>query len=235
MVKKSHQYWWTRLIGYVKVKFQQHKAKKEQEPPSDRAARLTSHATFWMALFTFVLSITSVVTVCVLRNQLKAMRIDQRAWISVATPRTKPPVNDPILHIKTITITNTGKTPALQLTAHLFVEVVPNGSQPHFAGGIPHMVYIAGAVFPNNPEELLVPRLQFKQGNSGDTEDLPISAGERDALKEGRAWLATYGLLDYWDVFKKQHWTQFCNWDNYKAGVWYSAQGCSEYNNVDGE
>lgn len=44
------------------------------ETPTDRAARLTATATVWMAVFTFALAATSILTIWVLINQLKEMR-----------------------------------------------------------------------------------------------------------------------------------------------------------------
>jgi hypothetical protein len=97
------------------------------------------------------------------------------------------------------------------------------------------MIYTVGAVTPNDPEELKIPRFRFKAGGSTDTEEFPLTQEERNALTEGRAWLATHGRVEYWDVYNKSHWVQFCNWDSFKPGLQYSAQGCSEYNNTDGE
>jgi hypothetical protein len=94
---------------------------------------------------------------------------------------------------------------------------------------------VVGAVIPNNPDELEIRRLRFKLDSAGETEESPITPDERTALSEGKAWLATFGLVEYDDVFKKRHWTQFCDWSQFKPGIQYSAQGCSEYNNVDGE
>lgn len=57
----------------MKCKFQERRTKKENETPADRAARVTATATYWMALFTFVLAVVGVATLCVLRIQLKEM------------------------------------------------------------------------------------------------------------------------------------------------------------------
>lgn len=49
-------------IGYVKRKFQERKAKYEQESTADRAARRTAAATWWIAAFTIILALVSAKT-----------------------------------------------------------------------------------------------------------------------------------------------------------------------------
>lgn len=49
--------WGGRLIGYIKRKRHERKAKKEKETSVERAARLTSQATIWIAVFTVAMAI----------------------------------------------------------------------------------------------------------------------------------------------------------------------------------
>jgi hypothetical protein len=49
-------------IGYVKRKLEERRAKRKQESPADRAARITALATFWIAGFTLVLAVLSGLT-----------------------------------------------------------------------------------------------------------------------------------------------------------------------------
>jgi hypothetical protein len=64
---------WIRLVGYVKRKAEQHRAKKEQESSTDRAARRTAWATIAIAFFTLVQVGVGIVTWTVLNGQLKEM------------------------------------------------------------------------------------------------------------------------------------------------------------------
>jgi hypothetical protein len=64
---------WQRLVGYIKTKMDERRAKKEKENPTDRAAHVTASATKWMAVFTFILAISSGLTLCILHNQLTEM------------------------------------------------------------------------------------------------------------------------------------------------------------------
>ena len=73
-VKQFIEKWWAWLTGYVKRKMQERAAKKKQETPSDRAARITATATVWMAIFTFALVLVTVGTLVNLKIQLREMR-----------------------------------------------------------------------------------------------------------------------------------------------------------------
>lgn len=64
---------WVRFVGYIKRKVNERKAKKQNETPTDKAARRTAVATIWMAIFTFVLASTSGFTIWILKNQLTEM------------------------------------------------------------------------------------------------------------------------------------------------------------------
>ncbi len=58
---------------YIKNWREERRARKEQETPADRAARVTANATVWMAVFTLFLFLLNGATVWILKNQLKEM------------------------------------------------------------------------------------------------------------------------------------------------------------------
>jgi hypothetical protein len=64
---------WVRFVGKIESKLQERKAKKAAETPVDRAARITATATVWMAAFTAVLVAVGILTLYVLKTQLKEM------------------------------------------------------------------------------------------------------------------------------------------------------------------
>jgi hypothetical protein len=61
-VKKPRHGWRTGFVSYIKHKVDERAAKKQQETPTDKAARITAKATAWMAGFTFILAATSAMT-----------------------------------------------------------------------------------------------------------------------------------------------------------------------------
>lgn len=59
--------------SWLQRKWNERQERMRTEQPVDRAARLTATATVWMALFTFILVLTSIGTVVILKNQLTEM------------------------------------------------------------------------------------------------------------------------------------------------------------------
>lgn len=62
---------WTRLIGYIKRKVKDRRAKKQRESTAEKAARRTAWATVWIAFFTFVSIAVSSGTLWILKLQVK--------------------------------------------------------------------------------------------------------------------------------------------------------------------
>lgn len=73
IVEANRETRWVRFVGYIKRKANERRTKKQNETPTDKAARRTAVATIWMAIFTFVLASTSGLTILILKNQLKEM------------------------------------------------------------------------------------------------------------------------------------------------------------------
>jgi hypothetical protein len=192
-----------------------------------------SSTTDW--LLVFFNSVLAVVTICqfvIIGNQLDVMRRDERAWITV---KIKSDTTIQPIPSGKITITNVGKTPALHLDSVFWIEVIPNGQEPHFGGavGMPNETFTAGAVIPQDPVDFQLTR-QKSNPSGGSLEDYALSDAEKKSLELGDAWLAIYGVARYQDVFGSSHWTQVCVWSSYlKAFHIYSARSCSDFNSVD--
>jgi hypothetical protein len=206
--------------------------KKEQ--PMRLCERLTrGYVTNWLlVIFTAALAATAVYQFLILRGQLDVMRKDQRAWINIPPPKTEPLITDD-LHIRWITLINTGKTPARHIAGNLFVEIIPNGGEPHFRGEFPHTTFTVGSILPNYPIPAPITRTRFGIGSNEQMEEYPITPEEKRELEQGEAWLTEHGMIEYMDIFKVQHWVKFCFWHNFKVGAGYSARSCSNYNDVD--
>jgi len=65
-INAPRPHWRIRLVSYIKRKVHERRTKKEKESPADKAARVTASATRWMAIFTVVLAIVAILTLCVL-------------------------------------------------------------------------------------------------------------------------------------------------------------------------
>jgi hypothetical protein len=119
-IGQCRDHWWLRFIGYVKRNIDKRAAKKQQEKPADKAARVTATATKWMAFFTFVLCLSSIATIYVLKNQLAEMRATERPWLSIDTGRlTGFGFQDDVGAYAAfdLGVSATGQTPALHIRA----------------------------------------------------------------------------------------------------------------------
>jgi hypothetical protein len=176
----------------------------------------------------------------------QAMKIDQRAWLEsrdensrdADTPerhrfaesiQSGQPVNYP-LHV-----INSGKTPAKNITVHIFVLILPASQGPplewvdHTAEH-PHELLESGILFPNSAARPLMSRV----ANNG----IAIFAtdDEAKAIKEGASYVAAFGVIRYDDVFKVSHTTRFCDWDTAKPGIdsaKFDTRKCAQFNDGD--
>jgi len=160
----------------------------------------------------------------------QAMRIDERAWITIIQKEKAVTVSAPTA---TLQITNTGKTPALEISAKAFIEVVPLGTDPHFDRdpGVPASVTSTGVLIPNYPHEFEVVRRR-RVGSSFLVEEDSFTTDEATSLKAGKSYMATYGTAVYQDIFHQPHWIHFCFSEILPAGT-YAPPSCAEYNAVD--
>jgi len=162
----------------------------------------------------------------------KAMRVDQRAWVSIPFPNSFQLTGASIPVVTQII--NSGKTPAKGLLVDVFASVLNKGdkvSVGDFSTGHPHeRLHAPGVIFPHDPvpvnisvgtylpdggEQLTVPDETLRQG---------IASGER--------FILFYGRATYHDVFEVEHYTQFCTGTG--SGIPSDVlKDCLRYNDVD--
>jgi hypothetical protein len=252
---QPRQGWWVRLIHRIKHLLQERKSRREKESSADKAVRVTATATVWMAFFTFVLAFVGIVTLIeiirggtdthdlalaaenqsvTMKNQLEAMRIDERAWLGVVH-KGKPVLVANAAPSMLLVVTDTGKTPAIHVSGNYYVEVIENGQNPHFEAQVAHLKTIDGVILPNGFIEIPVQRWRHTPGAAPDIgEPDPLTKEEKEALEDGNAWMAVHGLIYYGDVFQKRHWVRFCYWYHFTLGR-FDALECNKYNGIDEE
>ncbi len=104
----------------------------------------TTLSDWFIVAFTAVLTAVAVSQYFITDRQLDVMRKDERAWIVVEQEPpgitlavgAAPSVN--------LAVKNTGKTQAKRVAGHCYVEIVPNGQNPHFESPVMHSQMITG-------------------------------------------------------------------------------------------
>jgi hypothetical protein len=161
----------------------------------------------------------------------KAMRVDQRGWISVPFPNSWPTENGEIFAITAMV--NSGKTPAritqIDTLATVFKkgEDVPIGD---FSVGHPHdRIHTPTVIFPTAPAPLRQPISEY-----GLHSKTPINADDtlRKDISNGDRFILFFGKVAYNDVFGVEHFTQFCtgNGEGISSEVLIK---CLAYNDID--
>lgn len=154
-----------------------------------------------------------------LKNNIEASRLDQRAWIGVDNI-TGIPTKGSLFNI-TVTIKNTGKTPAKNVhpwkrdEGHLRI---PNVKAQCRDGLVSGTLKSTGFL---NPGGVFFLTLNPSHG-------VPLRQELRDVLKPGEL-LYVYGCITYDDVFDLPHWLTYCSfWDENTQGY----DPCEKYNDT---
>jgi hypothetical protein len=166
---------------------------------------------------------------CIMR---KAMRVDQRAWISMPFPNSFP-LNGMSIPVITQMI-NSGKTPAKGLKIDVLASVFNKDDKVavgDFSVGHPHeRLHAPGVVFPRDPVPINISVGDYlPQGGKKAT--VPDEALRQD-IANGKRFILFYGRATYHDVFEVEHFTQFCT----GSGPGISSdtlKDCLNYNEID--
>ena len=191
----------------------------EKRPPQEPNSWDLGWRGFWrnpeyvfsgcVAVFTIALSVISFLQWRVMQEQLDQLKLDQRAWISSKKINVRSFQQGAPIRVDYI-FTNTGKTPALaaKYTTALFFRANDARIAPNLGSKlIPHAVIAPGAV----SYEILT------------TED-STSVEAFDSINSGKLILYIAGKIEYRDVFREPHFTEFCGVYNPKQGVFLSCE-----------
>lgn len=138
----------------------------------------------------------------------KTMIIDQRAWISPHIINQIFAKDQPL--VVPVEFDNTGKTPAIHVQTCVVAEIVNKDVDLT----CPDSLKSPGldVIFPQN--HISRTPNATGRGGGGKMDIDPEGLLREPLIKELRLRKKTvlvYGRVDYWDVFKKPHWSTFCS------------------------
>jgi hypothetical protein len=164
---------------------------------------------------------------------------EQRAWVelqftdSIGASQQGIPIkpNQPL--VIPVRVINTGNSPATQVKAKVWIELVKSGSSPKLeTSTAPPTVIGYGVLFRNELRDVIAVRFRFISG-SQKTELDPLTVDELQQFQDRKVYIAVYGVVTYVDVFNVERWTKFCGWSPSTTGTaYYSAEECTAYNSV---
>lgn len=221
--------WWRGLVSYIKAKRDERAAKKKQEAPADKAARKTSAATIWIAIFTSALAAIAFYQFFILKNQLEVMRKDQRPWLKLEFTLNNLVPGQPIT--ATMHMVNNGKTPARVIFGDAAIERVKNGELARLNYPLPHSRFTSGLLFPNAPVD--IPIGMLRESVRPPEKEL-LTQSELEDFEHLRILFVIYATVHYKDFFGVGHWTRFCTVEviGNVAGT-FIGQNCTDYSDVD--
>jgi hypothetical protein len=194
---------------------------------SDRSSNIRSGTA------TIVISVVALLAyftqACYMR---KAMRVDQRAWISIPFPANFP-LNGQTIPVVT-QIINSGKTPAKGVLVDVFASPLSKSDKAtvgEFSVGHPHeRLHAPGVIFPRDPIPVNISVGSYlPQG--GQEATVPDETLRQD-IASGKRYILFYGRATYRDVFEIEHYTQFCTGTG--SGIPSDVfKDCLSYNDVD--
>ena len=151
------------------------------------------------------------------------MRLEQRAWVSVAQVSGLPEPNKQFV-VQT-TAVNSGRTFAKQFKMITIVQARAAGTEPSFDSE-EGRAYDSLSLMPPNG----VYTTKNTVTGDGSVPFIPNpTQADIDRIKAGQAEIFVFGKLDYDDIFRRHHWVIFCSKLNSDL-AWVS---CKEHNDAD--
>lgn len=151
---------------------------------------------------------------------IEAFRNDERAWVATSSfDKTNLEIGKPFM-IRFI-IKNTGKSPA-RVRSVTIINPVKKGELPDLDEA------------PNDPvsrQGIIAPQGAYRLEVDG-TKDSVLTQSSRDAITSGQLTIYVYGTICYSDVFRRDHWTEFCDILNPKT---LEFDVCATHNEMDSD
>jgi hypothetical protein len=146
-----------------------------------------------------------------LRETRNAQRLDQRAWIGITKVEILKNRPDPAL--MSITLSNSGKTPALAVKVDFHVLTLPAGNEDIIQS---HIEEEPKRRFGGTNDSIHPSATNIVDGWLYDQNGrrTSLTAQQLAAIADGTLTIYGHGRVEYQDVFGRAHWLTFCErWD----------------------
>lgn len=220
---------------YNYVKSKDKKTEGDQDKYQTKSLRYTKNSAIADSILAFLNVLLLGLTLIVLNNQLKGQRLDQRAWIYIAT-RIEPFVEGEPLKA-TLRITNAGKTVAKKMVLEYVVQKVPITEAPNLTYSNtdpPSGKFQVNVGVPNSssPHEIIA--YMLSKGVTSLSKIPGLTAGEIEELKSGKSYVVVFARTTYLDIYGTNHWVNSCHFSYHGPGsVDLKTVNCTEYNDMD--
>ena len=156
----------------------------------------------------------------------KNARFEQRAWLGFSFGNFKYTVDQPL--DTPYQVTNTGKTPALNVKGMVVTHFIKKGDIPSF--NYDHRTQVnMGTMLPGVRQDSTSYLLHSNVPEGLHVGPMKFSMQMYRQYSSGTGYLIVYGNLEYDSVFGAHHWVKFCQ----TSGPTVYTDQCADYNNVD--
>ena len=186
---------------------------KENEEPAKPS--IWNSLNTWNVLFNGLLTLTTAFLAFLAYQQLESAHVEQWAWVSMKEMKMATFKEDAVrVDIK---LSNSGKTPALDVNVALSVFNRANGppTEKDHAANLARNKH--EAIFPGS-QTYEIAKVQSR-----------INQEELDSILVGKKVLYVLGDIEYTDVFSEPHFTKFCGIYNPEQGAFFA---CAEHQGV---
>ncbi len=154
---------------------------------------------------------------------------DERSWARVIHGEDQALTDTKELS-SSLTLINSGKTPARQITVNCVMNILRASDPITFTFNNYHQLTLAPIVFPGNDkiENVLCGLLDANE------KTVQITQPQREGLASGDLYMISYGTIDYRDQFG-WHWSHFCWWRQFATpgAHKFDAFPCTAFNDTD--
>ncbi len=184
---------------------------QKQQQPSEPS--FYKQLTFWNVVSNFLLAGITVFLGFIAYWQLQSSHLEQRAWVGMKEMRMKTLNGDAPIRVD-VKFTNLGKTPAFDINLAMGVFVRAPGPTTWMDDRTQRARSNHPVIFPG------LDTYEITQG------EVRPSQEDLDIIKTGKKVLYVVGEIEYRDVFRDSHITEFCGIFMPERGVFYS---CNEH------
>lgn len=138
------------------------------------------------------------------KHAKETARIDQRAWITIKGAILQQPLKVNEAPVIRTVITNSGRTPALEVGVFSGVFLQETGQE--ISASLNHIERTVSAAATDGSRGVVTPNFDFQSIRD---DAVPINAAQIEGIVAGSITLYIAGFVEYTDVFKEIHRTRF--------------------------
>jgi len=211
--------------------FTEYEQTKGDRKTEDNRQYAVQNSLRWAAWLTFfAAAIYGFITLFLWLNAREQLEMDQRSWLVFDTnyaDKMELGGNGANI-VAPFRLVNIGKTPARKIEGFVMVEEVNKGQHPTFVKIANRLTPISiGILYPGSEYAHTTYVGEF----ADDHKAVSVDKTKQREFESGDVVFNVWGRLKYVDIFRDEHWVQFCH--AITDEPWGKTKECADYNLID--